>query len=126
VISVGMAFLKRDMVFCVLFVGDENLIRHLVTESAQRLEAFDWMEGIRCASLVRLRAMFFLLVDRDSSLKQRLLEEWPQICLQGMEPGKANYFFKELRGQAIDPWMMDERRSEDDLVSSVVDLYLVS
>jgi hypothetical protein len=121
-----MAFVKRDMVFCVLFVGDEHLIRHLVTESAQRLDAGDWMEGIRKASLIRLRAMFFLLVDRDSALKQKLLEGWPDICLLGMEPGKANCFFSELKTQVIDPWLMDERRSEDEFVSSVVDLYLVS
>lgn len=121
-----MAFVKRDMVFCILFVGDEHLIRHLVSESARRLEADNWAEGIRTASLLRLRAMFFLLVDRDSALKQKLVEGFPDMCLLGMEPGKANYFFSELKRQAIDPWLMDERRSEDSFLSSVVDLYLVS
>ena len=32
---------RRDMLFSVLFVGDESLLRHLVWASAQRLGA-DW------------------------------------------------------------------------------------
>lgn len=118
--------IRRDMIFCVLFVGDEHLIRFLVAESARRLGAEDWAEGIRDASLVRLRAMFCLLVDRDAALKAKLLEGWPEMCVVGLEPDKASYFFRELRAQAIEPWLVDERRGEEELLSSVVDLYLVS
>jgi len=118
---------KRDMVFCVLFVGDEPLIRHLVWDAARRLGAVDeWAEGIRQASLLRLRVMFFLLLDRDPSLKQRLLEGWPDLCLVGMEPNKANAFFQALGHEVIDPWLVDERKCEDGFISGVIDLYLVS
>jgi hypothetical protein len=39
---------RRDMLFSVLFVGDENLLRHLVWISAQRLEAeWAWEGGVQ-------------------------------------------------------------------------------
>lgn len=114
------------MVFCVLFVGDEHLIRHLVFDSARRLGAESWREGIRTASLVRLRVMFFLLADRDPELKGKLLDGWPDLCVAGMEGAKANAFFQALRSEVIDQWLVDERRCEDEFVSNVIDLYLVS
>lgn len=116
----------RDMLFCVLFVGDEGLIRHLVADMARRLGAEDWAEGVRAAGLPRLRAMFFLLLDRDLPLKEKLLAGWPDLCVPGVEARKAEYFFQELRAQVIAPWLVDERRTEDELVSDAVDLYLVA
>lgn len=118
---------KRDMIFCVLFIGDEQLVRHLILDSIKRLGALsDWEQGIWQASLVRLRVIFFLLMDRDPSLKQKILDGWPDICVVGIEPNKANAFFQQLRVEVIDPWLVDERKCEDEFVSGVVDLYLVS
>ena len=115
------------MIFCVLFVGDEQLIRHLVLDSIRRLGADrDWELGIQRASLIQLRVMFFLLMDRDCALKQKILDGWPDICVLGIEPNKANSFFQQLRVVVIDPWLVDERKCEDEFVSGVVDLYLVS
>ena len=38
----------RDMIFSALFVGDENLLRHLVWTSAQRLGAeWAWEGGVQ-------------------------------------------------------------------------------
>jgi hypothetical protein len=116
----------RDMLFCVLYVGDEGLVRHLVADSARRLGAEGWEAGIAAASLVRLRVMFFLLMDRDAALKQKLLEGWGDLCVPGVEPGKAGVFFGDLRVQVIEPWLIDERRCEDAFVSAVTDLYLVA
>ena len=122
-----MALIRRDLLFCVLFVGDEPLIRHLVMDSVKRFGVLDeWMQGVQQASLIRLRVMFFLLVDRDFELKQRILKGWPSICVVAMDAKKVNVFFQELKSQVIDPWMVDERRCEDEFVSSVIDLYLVS
>lgn len=115
------------MIFCVLFIGDEQLIRHLVLDSIRRLGAADeWDQGIWAASLIRLRVMFFLLMDRDSALKQKILDGWPDLCVLGIEPNKANSFFRQLAGEVIDPWLIDERKCEDEFVSNVTDLYLVS
>ena len=114
------------MLFCVLYVGDERLLRHIVTESARRLGAEGWEKGIAHASLVRLRVMFFLLLDRDPALKQKLLDGWSDLCVAGVERGKACVFFSELRGQVIDPWLVDERRCEESFVSAATDLYLVA
>ena len=116
---------RRDMVFCVLFVGDEHLIRHLVLDSARRLGA-EWNDGIKNASLIRLRVMFFLLMDRDPVLKDKLLEGWMELCVVGVEANRANSFFQTLRSEVIDPWLVDERKCEDEFVSNVIDLYLVS
>jgi hypothetical protein len=120
-----MAFAKRDMVFCLLFVGDEHLTRHLVADSARRLGA-EWVEGIKEASLVRLRVIFFLLLDRDLALKGKIVDGWPELCVVGMDSNKAASFFRSLRAEVIDPWLVDERKCEDDFVSHVIDLYLVS
>ena len=120
-------FLRRDMLFCVLYVGDEHLIRQLVSDSARRLGAIGyWMKGINTAALVRLRVMFFLLMDRDPDLKQKLLDGWPDLCILVVDPGKAAMFFSELRTEVIEPWLIDERRCEDSFVDAVTDLYLVA
>ena len=135
---------RRDMLFSVLFTGDEHLIRHLVWTSVQRLGAeWAWEGGVQvgslvsfpqqstnsttsqCASIVRLRVMFFLLLDRDTALKDKVLEGWPDWCVAGMERGKAGGFFQQLREQVIEPWLVDERRCEDEFVSMCIDLYLV-
>ncbi len=79
----------------------------------------------QCASLVRLRVLFFLLLDRDTVLKDKVLEGWPEWCVAGVERRKAGGFFQQLKGQIIDPWLVDERRCEDDFVSGCIDLYLV-
>ena len=113
------------MIFCVLFVGDENLIRHVVWTSAQRLGATWSHSSVAEASLVRLRVMFFLLMDRDMPLKEKILEGWADYCIVGIESKKASIFFKNLRCDVIDPWLVDERRVEDDFVSACIDLYLV-
>jgi len=117
---------SRDMIFSDLFVGDEHLLRHLVWTSAQRLGAeWAWEGGVQAASLVRLRVLFFLLLDRDAVLKDKVLDGWPEWCVAGLERKKAGGFFRHLRGQVIEPWLIDERRCEDDFVSSCIDLYLV-
>ena len=90
----------------------------------------DWSKDtdmlcFQCASLIRLRVMFFLLLDRDTALKDKVLDGWPEWCVAGMERKKAGGFFQQLRGQVIEPWLVDERRCEDDFVSSCIDLYLV-
>ena len=120
-----MAFVKRDLVFCVMFVGDEHLIRHLVADSAKRLGA-EWEVGIKEASLIRLRVMFFLLMDRDLTMKTKIVDGWAELCVVGMDIDKAAKFFRCLRAEVIDPWLVDERKCEDDFVSHVIDLYLVS
>ena len=118
--------LLRDMLFCVLYVGDEHLVRELVWLSMNRLGA-DWgYEPIREASLQRLRVLFFLLMDRDMALKEKLLDGWKEMCVPGVEVKKAGRFFSQLRVDIIQPWLTDERRTEGDFVSAVTDLYLVS
>ena len=70
--------------------------------------------------------MFFLLADRDPALKQKLLDGWVDLCVVGVEPRKAETFFRELRREVIEPWLEDERRCEDSFVEGVTDLYLVA
>jgi hypothetical protein len=114
------------MIFCVLYVGDENLVRELVWLSMCRLGANWGYECLKSASMQRLRVLFFLLVDRDMALKEKLLDGWKEMCVPGMETKKAERFFSVLRTEIIDPWIIDERRTESDFVNVVTDLYLVS
>ena len=114
------------MVFSVLFVGNEPLIKDLVLSSAHRLGA-EWdMQQIHTAGLMRLRVLFFLLMDRDVALKEKLLDGWKEMCVPGLDVGKAERFFTQLRPEIIEPWLVDERRTEGDFVNAVTDLYLVS
>ena len=43
----------------------------------------------------------------------------------GVEQKKAGGFFQLLRGQVIEPWLVDEMKCEDEFVSGCIDLYLV-
>ena len=116
----------KDMLFCVLFVGNENLIRDIVKISAKSLGAEWTAECYESASLAKLRAMFFLLMDRDVHLKAKLLDGWKELCIPGVERKKAEVFFLAIGKEIIIPWLMDERRSANELVSAITDLYLIS
>ena len=116
---------QSDMIFCILFIGDSHLLRDMVRASQKRL-AGDWEEDmIADSSIMLLRTMLFLLVDRDYSLKEKIIQGYPELCISGMDPQKADGFFRALRKEIIDPWLIDERKNADDLVSAVTDLYLV-
>ena len=98
----------------------------MVLSSMHRLGA-KWDQQIVCASgLQRLRVLFFLLMDRDMALKEKLLDGWKEMCVPGLDTGKAERFFTQLRPEIIDPWLVDERRTESYFVNAVTDLYLVS
>ena len=118
--------LLRDMIFCVLYVGDEGLVRELVWLSLCRLGANWGYECLKAASIQRLRVIFFLLMDRDIALKEKLLDGWKEMCIPGVEVKKAERFFSLIRAEIIDPWIIDERRTENDFLNVVTDLYLVS
>ena len=114
------------MVFSVLFVGNEDMLRDMVVNSMHRLGAKWDVERVCASGLQRLRVLFFLLMDRDMALKEKLLDGWREMCVSGLDPGKAERFFTQLRPEIIDPWLVDERRTESDFVNAVTDLYLVS
>ena len=118
--------LLRDMLFSILFVGDETLILDLVLGSAQRLDAQWDMAQVHAAGLMRLRVLFFLLMDRDVALKEKLLDGWKEMCVPGVDAGKAARFFTQLKPEIIEPWLIDEHRTEGDFINAVTDLYLVS
>ena len=114
------------MIFCVLFVGNENLIRSLVKTSASDLNS-DWdFRDIDLASLTKLRVMFFLLMDRDMKLKAKLLEGWKELCVPGINRDKGERFFLSIEKEIITPWLMDERLTADNFISSITELYLIS
>jgi hypothetical protein len=117
---------NRDMIFCVLFIGNERLIKDIVRISARELGA-EWAnESYESASLTKLRVMFFLLMDRDVKLKAKLLEGWKELCVPGVDRRKSEAFFLALGKEIIVPWLMDERRTADDFISAITDLYLIS
>jgi hypothetical protein len=116
----------KDMLFCVLFVGNVNLIRDIVKISAKELGAEWTAECYESASLMKLRVMFFLLMDRDVHLKAKLMDGWKELCIPGVERKKAEIFFLSLRKEIIVPWLTDERRSANEFISATTDLYLVS
>lgn len=114
------------MIFCVLFVGNERLIKDIVKMSAKELGA-EWAdECYDLASLTKIRVMFFLLMDRDVKLKAKLLDGWKELCIPGVERKKGEGFFLALGKEIITPWLMDERQTADDFISAVTDLYLIS
>jgi hypothetical protein len=116
----------KDMIFCVLFIGNERWIKDIVRISARELGA-EWAdECYDTASLTKLRVMFFLLMDRDVKLKAKLLEGWKELCIPAVDRAKGEAFFLALGKEIIVPWLMDERRTADDFISAVTDLYLIS
>jgi hypothetical protein len=116
----------KDMLFVVLFVGNADLIRDIVKISARELGAQWTDECYELASLAKLRVMFFLLLDRDVHLKAKLLDGWDELCVPGVDRKKAEIFFLSLGSEIITPWLMDERRSANELITAITDLYLVS
>ena len=69
-----MSIIRRDMIFSVLFVGDENLLRHLVWTSAQRLGAeWAWEGGVQ----VRWIVLPYIAIQSDKT---------PTVCLSRPPP----------------------------------------
>ena len=113
----------NNLLFSILYRGDVGRMRELVLGSLDRLGDRNWPRDLPWDQEL-LRASFILLLHKDLGLKE--------IVLTGvgpygpLDPRKAEAFFLALGPEAIDPWLSDERRTKQDLIDSVKNLYLVS
>lgn len=110
----------KDMVFHVLYGPNPTMPAFYVGQSMDRLKA-QWKKDNFEPDVCR--ALFFLLLDRDMTLKEAILKGIPKFGVEPMAERKAENFFLSLREEVIEPWLSDERIATGGLIDKVASLY---
>ncbi len=128
----------QDILMHLLYSGScEPLLRSLIAQSMRNIAAeHPASEGVRRALLpfaptqstphATLRAVFFLLLNQDSRMRdalctKRVLPYLPVLC-----PHKACRFYDSLRDSVVVEWVKNEDMHILELVESLKEAYLVS
>lgn len=128
----------QDILMHVLYSGGaEALLRNLIAQSIRNISAeFGGSKGVNDAlalytlppscSLALLRAVFFVLLNKDSRMrcnlcKQRFTPSLPAVC-----PYKACTFYDQLHDVVIVEWVKKESVDLMQFEESLKEAYLVS
>ena len=127
----------QDILMHLLYSGAaDSLLRSLIAQSVQNIKAEFKSSGVadvlKCyelppeTGLATLRAVFFVLLNHDSSMRSLLCHRpltphLPQLC-----PYKACRLYDELKDNVLLGWVKDETRGLLDLVESITEAYLVA
>ena len=128
----------QDILMHLLYSGgSEQLLRSLITQSVRNITAeYGASNGVKAAlahyvppqqsSLAFLRAMFFVLLDQDSTMRselcsKRFLPSLPVVC-----PFKACRFFDQLHDSVVVQWVKNESIDLLQLEESLKEAYLVA
>lgn len=130
----------QDVIMHVLYSGNcEALLTSLVTESVNNIiSEYSASEGVKRAlapfiptkecpmSPAMLRAVFFILLNQDSRMRnllctQKILPYLPMLC-----PHKACRFYDCLKDCVVPSWVKDESIELVAFVESLKEAYLVS
>jgi hypothetical protein len=115
----------NDLIFNILYRGDAQLMRALVLESLDRLQDRSWPRDLPLHNLDLLRAAFFILMNKDLTLKQCALDGLPPLIAQ-LDRRKAEAFYLALEPEAVRPFLSNFRKPHRALVDAVKNLYLSS
>ena len=130
----------QDILMHLLYSGNcEMLLRSLILQSINNIAAdHPGSEGVRNALLpfvpteanpmspAMLRAVFFILLNQDSRLREsicskRVLSYLPELC-----PHKACRFYDSLKESLVVEWVKNENIHLLEFVETLKDAYLVS
>jgi hypothetical protein len=128
----------QDILMHLLYSGgSEQLLRSLITQSVRNItEEYGAAKGVRDtlahyippkqSSLAFLRAMFFVLLDQDSTMRsdlcsKRLLSSLPVVC-----PHKTCRFFDLLHDSVVVEWVKNESIDLLQFEESLKEAYLVA
>ena len=128
---------SQDSLMHLLYSGSsEALLRGLIAESMRNISASYPTEGVRRAlvrlvpgpdaSLVSLRALFFLLLNQDCHMRARVCQDRLAGYLPALCPYKACRLFDQLRDEVVPGWIKDERVGLLLFVERLKDAYLVA
>lgn len=114
----------RDLLFNVLYRADIPLMCAIVRDSLDRLQDEQWRrDQLDRLPLDSLRCLFFLLLNRDLTLKELALEgigpTIPPLCRR-----KAQAFYLALDSEVVRPFLVDHRRTTRDLLDAIKHCYL--
>lgn len=131
----------QDILMHLLYSGHcEALLRSLISQSVQNvaqeyagaegvrraLVPFEFQEGCPRVTLAMLRAVFFVLLNQDSRMREllcvkRVLPHIPELC-----PHKACRLYDSLRETVVPEWVKNEGMDLLQFVEALKDAYLVS
>ena len=128
----------QDILMHLLYSGgSEPLLRCLIAQSIRNItEEYGQSKGVRDAlglyilpkqaSLALLRAVFFVLLNQDGSMRaalcaKRFLPSLPVVC-----PHKACRLYDQLKDTVVVEWVKNESIDLLQLEESLKEAYLVS
>jgi hypothetical protein len=126
---------RKDVLFYVLYGANTDSIAGWIEESALNIAEEYPADGVREAlqllrpaegdSLNKLRAKFFLLLNEDGRMRERLgrVQHHLMISLCDL---KAERFYDSLCDELIPVWIKDESVALEEFVDRLRAAYLVS
>lgn len=110
----------NDILFNIIYGSNTQLLKTLNLEALDRLGQLWNIDNLH---LQHYKALFFLLLEIDMSLKETVCKG--AYGYQGVDAAKATSFFMALRAEAIDPFLHNTTLTLTDFMDRVKNLYLV-
>lgn len=111
----------NDIIFNILYGSDIRLVQDLLQ---QMIVHHDLLWQPRDWDLLKCKAVFFLLLQIDSDMKELVCTG--KFGMAPMPESKAVGFFTALHDEAIQPFLKNSTISMEDLITSIKNLYLVA
>jgi hypothetical protein len=130
----------QDVLMHILYSGNsEGLLKSLIVESINNIVAeHPASDGVRQALVpfiptserpmppALLRAVFFILLNQDSKMRDSLCTKRTLPYLPTLCPHKACRFYDSLKDSVVTEWVRNESIHLLDFVESLKETYLVS
>jgi len=111
---------NKDLIFNVLYLKNEKLLRQSVANSLLRLQC-PWNNNK--ISLQTEQTLFFLLLHRDLELKKIIIDGLRSIGIDPMDAKKAENFFLAIENEVINPWLCNETITNEQFLDKIAALY---
>lgn len=119
--------IPQDIFLCVIYNKNEESLRKVLrcflAELGKRHDCADHNILVEVLPLVGLRALFFLLIVIDPSLRYWAMQ-YESRSLQKPNPAKVCLFLQTLRDVIIPQWMSNERTNAAALVQNAKEAYI--
>jgi hypothetical protein len=129
--------MNRDIMLACIFEENHVLMLSILEQSRTRLLELCGSNSVGEATITALLSMasqnsvnclvvFVACLNMDVHMKKLVVQGYPTYKLCGLPPNKAALFFTYLETKVMLPWLMDERVSSKQLISTVKNYYLVA
>lgn len=110
----------KDILFHILYNENQKILNELLQSTFKRLE-INWK--LASIPFEKKIMIFFLIMDRDITLKNIVIEGNIKIGYDPISHNKAERFFLSYHEEVIRPWFCDESNSNQSFLEKTRALY---